>query len=162
MEARMGHQMIVPVTSCAVTVRYGGRRFNRLVRLVRAQSKSRRMVIFIFVGMPKAVLRAAARRLASDFGSALYRVELSAIISKYIGETEKRLAVLFETAQRAGAVVLFDEAEALFGRRSGIKDAHDRYANIEVDYLLQRLEAFRGVAVLAAQSPATAPLKSRK
>ena len=80
----------------------------------------------------------------------LYRVDLAAVVSKYIGETEKNLRAVFDAAERSGAVLFFDEADALFGKRTEVKDAHDRYANIEVDYLLQRMEDYRGgVAILA-------------
>lgn len=83
----------------------------------------------------------------------VYRVDLGAVVSKYIGETEKNLAGVFAAAQEAGAVLFFDEADALFGKRSDVKDAHDRYANIEVSYLLQKLEEFNGVAIVACNSP---------
>ncbi|AUY53145.1 ATP-binding protein [Streptomyces sp. CB01881] len=86
-----------------------------------------------------------ARELALD----LYRIDLSAVVSKYIGETEKNLRRLFDAAEHGGAILLFDEADALFGRRSEVRDSHDRYANIEVNYLLQRMESYRGLAVLA-------------
>jgi SpoVK/Ycf46/Vps4 family AAA+-type ATPase len=79
----------------------------------------------------------------------LYRIDLSQVVSKYIGDTEKALATVFDEAEAGHGVLLFDEADALFGKRSEVKDAHDRYANIEVGYLLQRLEAFDGVAILA-------------
>src|SRR3546814_8179620 len=78
--------------------------------------------------------------LAADQQPDLYRVDLGAISGKYIGETEKNLARVFEAAEDKGAVLLFDEADALFGKRSELKDAHDRYANIEVAYLLERVE----------------------
>jgi hypothetical protein len=90
----------------------------------------------------------AAEVLAHDLELDLYRIDLAAIVSKYIGETEKNLKRLFDAADAGGAVLLFDEADALFGRRSSVKDSHDRYANIEVAYLLQRMEAYRGVAIL--------------
>ena len=70
------------------------------------------------------------------------------MVSKYIGETEKNLSRVFDAAEEGGAVLLFDEADALFGRRTEVKDSHDRYANIEVSYLLQRMEAYRGLAIL--------------
>ena len=70
------------------------------------------------------------------------------MVSKYIGETEKNLRRLFDAAEESGAILLFDEADALFGKRSEVKDSHDRYANIEVSYLLQRMEAYRGLAIL--------------
>jgi hypothetical protein len=91
----------------------------------------------------------AAEVIANELGLSLYRIDLSAVVSKYIGETEKNLCKLFDAAEEGGAILFFDEADALFGRRSEVKDSHDRYANIEVNYLLQRLESFRGLAVLA-------------
>ena len=84
----------------------------------------------------------AAEVLASELGLELYRIDLSAVVSKYIGETEKNLRALFDAAEDGGAILLFDEADALFGKRSEVKDSHDRYANIEVSYLLQRMEAY--------------------
>ena len=78
----------------------------------------------------------------------LYRIDLSQVVSKYIGETEKNLRRIFEAAEQSGAILLFDEADALFGKRSEVKDSHDRYANVEVSYLLQRMEAYRGLAIL--------------
>jgi predicted nucleic acid-binding protein len=91
----------------------------------------------------------AAEVIASELGLSLYRIDLSAVVSKYIGETEKNLRKLFDAAEEGGAILFFDEADALFGRRSEVKDSHDRYANIEVNYLLQRLESFHGLAILA-------------
>jgi hypothetical protein len=90
----------------------------------------------------------AAEVLANELALELYRIDLSAIVSKYIGETEKNLRRLFDAAEDGGAILLFDEADALFGKRSEVKDSHDRYANIEISYLLQRMEAYRGLAVL--------------
>jgi hypothetical protein len=90
----------------------------------------------------------AARCLAGELGLNLYQIDLSQIVSKYIGETEKALSQVFDEAEAGHGLLLFDEADALFGRRSEVKDAHDRYANIEVGYLLQRLEAYDGIAVL--------------
>ena len=91
----------------------------------------------------------AAEVLANGLHLNLYRIDLSAVVSKYIGETEKNLARLFDAAEDGGAILFFDEADALFGKRSEVKDSHDRYANIEVNYLLQRMEAYRGLAILA-------------
>jgi hypothetical protein len=91
----------------------------------------------------------AAEVLAGELRLDLYRIDLSAVVSKYIGETEKNLRRLFDAAEEGGALLFFDEADALFGKRSEVKDSHDRYANIEVNYLLQRMEAYRGLAVLA-------------
>jgi SpoVK/Ycf46/Vps4 family AAA+-type ATPase len=91
----------------------------------------------------------AAEVIANDLRLNLYRIDLSAVVSKYIGETEKNLRRLFDAADDGGAILLFDEADALFGKRSEVKDSHDRYANVEVNYLLQRMESFRGLAILA-------------
>jgi hypothetical protein len=90
----------------------------------------------------------AAEVLARVLSLDLYRIDLSAVVSKYIGETEKNLKQVFDAAEEGGVLLLFDEADALFGKRGDIKDSHDRYANIEVSYLLQRMEAYQGLAVL--------------
>jgi len=90
----------------------------------------------------------AAEVLACELNLDLYRIDLAAVVSKYIGETEKNLRRVFDAADDSGAILLFDEADALFGKRSEVKDSHDRYANIEVSYLLQRIEAYRGLAIL--------------
>lgn len=90
----------------------------------------------------------AAEVLAGELHLDLYRIDLSSVVNKYIGETEKNLRRVFDAAEDSGAILLFDEADALFGKRSDVKDSHDRYANIEVSYLLQRMEAYRGLAIL--------------
>jgi hypothetical protein len=90
----------------------------------------------------------AAEVLARELDLDLYRVDLSSVVSKYIGETEKNLRRVFDAADDSGAILLFDEADALFGKRSEVKDSHDRYANIEISYLLQRMEAYAGLAIL--------------
>lgn len=90
----------------------------------------------------------AAEVVAVELGLDLYRVDLSQVVSKWIGETEKNLARIFRAAEVGGAILLFDEADALFGKRSEVKDSHDRYANVEVSYLLQRMESYRGLAIL--------------
>lgn len=91
----------------------------------------------------------AAEVLANELGLDLYRIDLSSVVSKYIGETERNLRQVFDAAEAGGCVLFFDEADALFGKRTEVKDSHDRYANIEVSYLLQRMEAFSGLAILA-------------
>jgi len=91
----------------------------------------------------------AAEIIAGELGLDLYKIDLSSVISKFIGETEKNLARIFDEAESANAVLFFDEADALFGKRSEVKDSHDRYANIEVGYLLQRIEEYEGIAILA-------------
>jgi tetratricopeptide (TPR) repeat protein len=102
----------------------------------------------LFAGESGTGKTTAAEAIANAAGLDLYRIDLSSVVSKYIGETEKNLARLFDAAEASGAILLFDEADALFGKRSDVKDSHDRYANIEVAYLLQRIESYRGLAIL--------------
>ena len=90
----------------------------------------------------------SAEVLAGDLDLDLYKIDLSQVVSKYIGETEKNLSRIFTEAENANGILLFDEADALFGKRSEVKDSHDRYANIEINYLLQRLEEFEGIVIL--------------
>jgi SpoVK/Ycf46/Vps4 family AAA+-type ATPase len=90
----------------------------------------------------------AAEVLANELRLDLFRIDLSQVVSKYIGETEKNLRRVFDAADAGAAILLFDEADALFGKRSEVKDSHDRFANIEISYLLQRMETYRGLAVL--------------
>ena len=94
----------------------------------------------------------AAEVIAHELELDLVHVDLSQVVDKYLGETEKRLSRLFDAAENGGMVLLFDEADALFGKRSEVKDSHDRYANVEVGYLLQRLESFAGLAVLTTNA----------
>jgi SpoVK/Ycf46/Vps4 family AAA+-type ATPase len=102
----------------------------------------------LFAGISGTGKTMAAGVLAQTLNLDLYRIDLSAVVSKYIGETEKNLRRIFDAAESGGIVLLFDEADALFGKRSDVKDSHDRYANMEVSYLLQRMEAYRGLAIL--------------
>ncbi|HJP67227.1 MAG TPA: ATP-binding protein [Actinomycetota bacterium] len=102
----------------------------------------------LFAGASGTGKTMAAEVLAGELRLDLYRIDLSSVVSKYIGETEKNLRRVFDAAEEGAAILLFDEADALFGKRSEVKDSHDRYANIEVSYLLQRMEAYRGLAIL--------------
>jgi len=102
----------------------------------------------LFAGASGTGKTMAAEVLARELELDLYRIDLSQVVSKYIGDTEKNLRRVFEMAEASGAVLLFDEADALFGKRSDVKDSHDRYANIEISYLLQRMESYRGLAIL--------------
>ncbi|MBZ4415589.1 ATP-binding protein [Myxococcus sp. RHSTA-1-4] len=102
----------------------------------------------LFAGVSGTGKTMAAEVLAAELRLDLYRIDLSQVVSKYIGETEKNLRRIFDAAEEGSAILLFDEADALFGKRSEVKDSHDRYANIEVSYLLQRMEAYRGLAIL--------------
>jgi hypothetical protein len=102
----------------------------------------------LFHGPSGAGKTLAAEVLANDLALDLYQVDLSRVVSKYIGETEANLRRIFDAAENSGAILLFDEADSLFGTRSEVKDSHDRYANLEVSYLLQKMEAYRGLAIL--------------
>jgi hypothetical protein len=107
-------------------------------------------IVALFSGPPGTGKTLAAEVLAGELGLDLYAIDLSQVVNKYIGETEKNLARVFDAAESSNAVLFFDEADALFGARSEVHDAHDRYANIEVSYLLQRMEEYSGLAVLAS------------
>jgi hypothetical protein len=103
----------------------------------------------LFVGESGTGKTMAAEVIANELNLHLYRIDLSGVVSKYIGETEKNLRRVFDAAEDGGAILFFDEADALFGKRSEVKDSHDRYANIEINYLLQRMESYNGLAILA-------------
>ncbi|MEH2395775.1 MAG: ATP-binding protein [Nostoc sp.] len=102
----------------------------------------------MFAGTPGTGKTMAAEVIAQELQLDLYKIDLSQIVSKYIGETEKNLNQIFTAATNANAILLFDEADALFGKRSDVKDAHDRYANLEISYLLQKMEEYEGLAIL--------------
>jgi SpoVK/Ycf46/Vps4 family AAA+-type ATPase len=113
-----------------------------------ATSARGRGVSALFAGASGTGKTTAAEVVAGELGFDLYRIDLASVVSKYIGETEKNLDRVFSAAEGANAVLLFDEADALFGQRSEVTDAHDRYANVEIAYLLQRIESYDGVAIL--------------
>lgn len=106
-------------------------------------------ITVLFAGPPGTGKTMAAEVIANELGLDLYKIDLSMVVSKYIGETEKNLEQIFREAETSNAILFFDEADALFGKRSEVRDSHDRYANIEISYLLQRMEAYNGVAILA-------------
>ena len=106
-------------------------------------------VTSLFTGPPGTGKTMAADIIAAELGLDLYKIDLSGVVSKYIGETEKNLERIFTAAENANAILFFDEADALFGKRSEVRDSHDRYANVEVAYLLQKMDRFEGVAILA-------------
>ena len=106
-------------------------------------------VTVLFAGPPGTGKTMAAEVIAGDLGFDLYKIDLSSVVSKYIGETEKNLERIFQEAENSNTILFFDEADAMFGKRSEVRDAHDRHANIEVSYLLQRMESFDGVTILA-------------
>jgi SpoVK/Ycf46/Vps4 family AAA+-type ATPase len=118
---------------------------------VRGEAAADEQPALLFAGVSAEPAGRAAAQLARELGRDLYRVDLRAVASRNIGETEKNLDRVLETAERTGAVLLFDEGDALFGKRTEARDAHDRYAAFDVNYLLQRLQAFDGVAILACR-----------
>jgi ATP-dependent 26S proteasome regulatory subunit len=134
---------------------------NEIVSTVRCRPKvlddwgigqklaSSRGVTALFSGPPGTGKTMAAEIIAAELSLDLYKIDLSTVVSKYIGETEKNLERIFNEAETSNAILFFDEADALFGKRSEVRDSHDRYANIEISFLLQRMEAYNGVTILA-------------
>jgi ATPase family associated with various cellular activities (AAA) len=114
-----------------------------------AQLTRGRGITALFAGASGTGKTMAAEIVAADLALDLYRIDLAGVVSKYIGETEKNLRHIFEVAEHCGAILFFDEADALFGTRTEVRDSHDRYANLEVNYLLQRMEDYAGLAILA-------------
>jgi SpoVK/Ycf46/Vps4 family AAA+-type ATPase len=102
----------------------------------------------LFAGPPGTGKTRAAKGVAGALEAELYRIDLLQVASKYIGETEKNLARLFDAAESLNGVLFFDEADALFGKRTGVKDSHDRFANLETNYLMQRIDRFHGVVIV--------------
>jgi SpoVK/Ycf46/Vps4 family AAA+-type ATPase len=119
------------------------------LRNICSDSKSGKGLICLFAGESGTGKTMAAEVIANQLRIDLLRIDLSAVVSKYIGETEKNLGRVFDAAEDGGVILFFDEADTLFGKRSEVKDSHDRYTNIEINYLLQRMEAYHGLAILA-------------
>jgi len=103
----------------------------------------------LFVGAPGTGKKIAASLIGQQLGIDVYRIDLSMVVSKYIGETEKNLKKIFDEAEHKNWILFFDEADALFGKRTNVRDAHDKYANQEIAYLLQRIENYNGIVILA-------------
>ena len=114
-----------------------------------AKTAERAGIRVLLIGLGAADKMMAVEFLTGELGTDLLRVDLGAIVSKFIGETEKNLARVFEAAEASHAILFFDEADALFGKRSEVKDSHDRFANIEVSYLLASIEEYKGIVILA-------------
>jgi len=106
----------------------------------------------VFPGKDRERGLVSAQTLARSLGKNLYRIDLNAVVSEYIGDTEKNLGRVFDAAKRGRAVLFFDEADALFGKRTNVKDSHDRYANIEINYLLRRSEKYAGLTIVAIKN----------
>jgi len=122
------------------------------LKSMKEQAQSGRKGAAFFYGPLSTGKAMAAGVLARELGVDLYKVDLSSIVSKYIGETEKNLSIIFEESSKASAILFFDEADALFGKRTEVNDAHDRYANVDTSYLLQLIEDFQGIVILASNS----------
>jgi hypothetical protein len=138
------------LSSVAVTADALGR-LQSVVDGMRASAPTPATVLFLSGRRANSAL--AAEAVAYEMGRDLVRIDLATVVSKYIGETEKNLDRLVAAVDPQGSILLFDEADALFGKRSEVKDSHDRYANQEAAYLLQRLESFGGIAIFATSSP---------
>ncbi len=132
-----------------------------LHEIVAASSARRVSHSVLFIGSNKSQATAAAKQLAKELQRDLHRVDLSKVVSKYIGETEKNLLRVFDEASKHESVLLFDEADALFGKRTAVKDSHDRYANAEINFLLQRLEHHQGLVILTTNEHEHLPLHFR-
>ncbi|WPP49965.1 AAA family ATPase [Catalinimonas niigatensis] len=132
----------------AHTIQYRGNAYAQMVEGLRQEALTRYPALIVFEGNAPAQMKSAARELAIKLGKRLYEVDLSAVTSKYIGETEKNLDAIFSRATASGWILFFDEADALFGKRTNIKNAHDRFANQETTYLLRKIEHHLGMTIL--------------
>lgn len=151
--ARDWEDLILPAESLSL-IREACNRFKHRETVLGQWGFGRKLpygtgVHLLFAGPPGTGKTMTAEIVARELGLELYRIDLSRIVSKYIGETEQRLKELFDEAEQSGAILFFDEGDALFGKRTEVKDSHDRYANMEASYLLQRIEAYDGVTILA-------------
>ncbi len=130
-------------------VRYGSNGFDELIK--RFRTSSRNAFPILFAGSSEDFKTIAADIISVELNLDLYRANLSSLVSKYMGETEKNLDRVFKEAAKSNAIILLDEADALFGKRTEIKDTYDRYANLEVTYLLQRIENYNGIVILSTK-----------
>jgi SpoVK/Ycf46/Vps4 family AAA+-type ATPase len=135
------------------SLRFKSRHYHALVRHLSSPNQAQGGTVLTFTGAPRRELATAAAQFASTLNRSLFRVDLGKVVSKYIGETEKNLDRIFADATDRNWVLLFDEGDALFGQRTEVKDSHDRYANLEVDYLLDRVEQSQGILILATNHP---------
>lgn len=131
------------------------RALSASAKRVSAAGRKGEGIIVLFTGKSGTGKTMACHLIAGELGVELYRIDLSSVVSKYIGETEKNLRRIFDAAEESGAVLFFDEADALFGKRSDVKDRHDRYGNIDISFLLQLLEEYRGLVIIATNENVT-------
>jgi vesicle-fusing ATPase len=163
-QSRLGHlaQRVAPRFTAAELVLppAQAQQFEEVLRAMRALTRvhyhwgtarawSESGLSVLFCGPPGTGKTMGAETLADALQLDLYRIDLSQVVNKYIGETEKNLKRIFDAAETSDCILFFDEADALFGKRTEVKDAHDRFANIEISYLLERMERFKGLAILA-------------
>ncbi len=134
------------------SMRYKDPSFEQMVGDFRYEDFALKTTLLVFTGMSKHSMQSAAKALAVRLGKQLYHLNLRAVQNKYIGETEKNLNKILDKASSSNWILLFDEADALFGKRTNVRDAHDRYANQETSYLLQKLEKYRGIAILTTNN----------
>lgn len=144
------------------SVRYKDQAFEQIVSQLQHEGWAFHGTLLLFTGMPRHQMRLAARNLAMRLGKQLYHIELGSVSGQYMGETEKNLKSVFDKASSSNWILFFDEADALFGKRTGMQDAHDRYANQETSYLLQRLEKYRGIVILSTQNKSNVDSKWKK
>jgi|SRR5882672_2665422 len=144
------------------SLRFQSRHYHALVRHLSTSNQAQGGTLLTFTGIPRRELASAAAQFASAVNRQVYRIDLSQVVSKYIGETEKNLERIFDETTARDYLLFFDEADALFGQRSDVKDSHDRYANLDVDYLLERLEQSGGLAILATNHPRVPKRRSRR
>jgi SpoVK/Ycf46/Vps4 family AAA+-type ATPase len=144
------------LTGQSIAVRYKDQDFDQIISRLRQEPTAAQATLLAFTGMPKLLMEMAAKELAATLGKTLYRIDLQAVSNKYIGETEKNLEQLFARAAVAGWILFFDEADALFGGRTNIHDAHDRYGITETNYLQEMLSRHRGIVIALFKSSSEA------
>lgn len=139
-------------TESPVVFQYEDGQITNAVKALKRMSPHQRGTLVLFTGMSASEGKRAAEELSTQLKLELRRIDPGLIVSKYIGETEKNLRELIARSSTSNVILFFDEADALFGKRSEVKDSHDRYANIGVSYLLGRLESYQGIVMLAVKS----------
>ena len=141
--------ILIPYLSAKQTIMTSLTEIKTWLQQPHLKEGERKGLTVLFDGPQTSGKRQAAEVLAKETGKELHRVDLSQVVSKYIGETEKNLQKLFERAKEQGWILFFDEADALFGKRTDVKDSHDRYANLDTNFLLRQIEIHPGLVILA-------------